>query len=224
MWRVGEGIVHTDAEKCVVVPHRVVGSVRAQDAGELDGGAFVVGFARYQLEGAGGVAHMHIEWDEKLRGFEHIPHAEVHDAVVAHEPAEGHVDALEGGGGEVERQAAGVGGTVVGGSQLAVELLHERPCGELGMLYSFGGCKIVERSVGTVDGVEAAQEMAQVAGEEGAVDVDVGEILVGTVHHKIVGLHIHQGEHLADVVANHLAVAPGNGGGEKRGDFNIGQG
>ena len=51
--------------------------------------------------------------------------------------------------------------------------------------------------------------MAQVGGEKSAVDVLVGEILVGFVHHVVVGVVAHQREHLVAVAAYHLAVAPG---------------
>ena len=75
---VAHGVCHSDAEKGVIVPYRVVRAAGAQYFREFNGGAFVVGFACYKLKRTGCIADMNIQRDEKLRRIEHIPHPEIH--------------------------------------------------------------------------------------------------------------------------------------------------
>ena len=65
-------------------------------------------------EGSCGVGHVHVERDEELRGGDGVPYAEVDDAVVAHEPSQGHVDTFECRCAQVGGQASAVGVAAVG--------------------------------------------------------------------------------------------------------------
>ena len=128
--RRGRSEVHADAEEGVVVEGGVVGAEAAEAVGELLDGAAVGGAAVEEAELGGCAVYVDVEGDVELCGGEDVgPEAEVDDAVVAYEPAEGHVEAFEGGGLEVLGEAAGVGGALVGGGEFAVDGLGEGPGG-----------------------------------------------------------------------------------------------
>ena len=93
---IGESLklVYASAEQCEIIYSRVFGIEFAQTGGELFDSAAVVLLAVEQSECSGGIARMDIEGYIELRGSEHFPHAEVYDAVVAHEPSQGHVEPL----------------------------------------------------------------------------------------------------------------------------------
>ena len=66
--------------------------------------------------------------------------------------------------------------------------------------------------------------MAEVGGEECAVDVAVGEVFVALVEGVGEGLVVEECEHAVAVAADHAAVAPCDGRGEEGGDFDVGEG
>ena len=85
-------------------------------------------------------------------------------------------------------------------------------------------CKLVERAVVAIDAVQSSQQVLEVAGKEGAVQVLlVGQRLIFLVHNEVCRLVAHDGEHLLAVVANHLAVAPGDGCREQRHNLDVGK-
>lgn len=178
-------------------------------------GASVGGASVEEAKLGGSAVDVDVEGDVELGGLEDVgPEAEVDDAVGAHEPAEGHVEALEGGGIQVLGEAPGVGGAGVGGSEFAVDGLGEGPCGGGGEVDFLGEGEVGERAVAEVYATESAQVVAEVGGEECAVDVAVGEVFVALVEGVGQGLVVEEGEHAVAVAADHASVAPGDGGGK----------
>ena len=63
---------------------------------------------------------MHIEGDEQLRGLYHFPNAHIHNAVVAHQPPQRHIEALQSRCFQIAGQTACVGLSAVSLAQLVV--------------------------------------------------------------------------------------------------------
>lgn len=92
-----------------------------------------------------------------------------------------------------------------------------------GEVDAFGDGEVGEGAVAEVYASESAQVVAEVGGEECAVDVAVGEVFVALVEGVGEGLVVEQGEHAVAVAADHAPVAPGDGGGEEGGNFDVGE-
>lgn len=59
--------------------------------------------------------------------------------------------------------------------------------------------------------MQSAEKIDKVVGEKSAVNIEsFGDILIASVKHVVVWLVVHKPQHLAAIVANHLAVSPGN--------------
>lgn len=119
--------MEAEAEEGEVVDGGVVGAVGAEEGGQLEDSAAVVLTACEEAEVAGCAAYVYIQWYKQLWGGDDIPNSEVDDSVAADEPAEGHVDALECGCGEVPGDAAGVGVSLVGLGDDAAQAFGESP-------------------------------------------------------------------------------------------------
>ena len=164
---------------------------------------------------------MHIERDVELAGLDGTPHAKVHDAVVAHEPSQRHIDALQRRGAQCRGQAARVGCALIGLGKLVLHQFSQLPRRGFAVAHMVVQRQLVQRAVLLENTVKSAQHIAHVLCKKCAVDVDVGQLVVSLVHNIVVGLILHDGEHLLAVIANHFAVAPRDGCAQYRHQFNV---
>ena len=152
------------AEEGEIVGHGVVGAEGAEGGGELVDGASVVLSTRQESEAAGNISYMDIQRDEKLRRLQSRPTSDVDNAVVAHKPAQGHIETLQGRGiglrrqetvGPVERVAA----TAVGLGDIAREGGGQSPCRRFRVRCAGSAGEVLHRAVA---GVEAAQAVENI--------------------------------------------------------------
>ena len=172
---------------------------------------------------------MHVHRDVQPVGPEKLPASGVDDAVAAHEPSQGHVQAFERGGRGFRREAAvgAVGhrdASAVGVGQQAPEVLGYRPSRSLARSCRADGAgKVLECAEARVQFPQAAKIVAQVAAEEGAVDVVVGDGFDVAFKHKAQRLAFEQREKALGVAQNHRAAPPRDGGNKERGNLAVGE-
>ena len=104
-----------------------------------------------------------------------------------------------------------IGSAAISLAELALHQLHKLPRRSLVVAHAVGGSKLAERAITAKDAGKSAQHILKVAGKKGAVNVElVGKLLKGALTYILQGRIFHNGKHLLAIIANHLALAPGN--------------